>query len=142
MTTMETETTDTISQIADSTSAYLERLQQSHERFAEVVGSVRARNARISDKFIETIIAGQRDALELGKTVAAQPAAFGKNLEAVMQSLTAAQERALELSKTLYRAQTEAAADARALTERLLDSSKNFGKPFGKISALWMPAAK
>ncbi len=129
---------------AETTSAYLERLESSHTRFAEAVGSARERSARVADKVIENLLASQRDALALGKTLASQPTEYGKNVEAFLHSLTSAQERALELAKTVYRANNEIAADARAAAGRALESGKSLGKPFENLNltSLWMPAAK
>ena len=142
MTTTKTQANEAINKISESTNAYIERLQQGHEKFAEVVDTARTRTALINDKLIETIIAGQRDALDFGKAVAAQPTEFGKNLEAAMQALTAAQERAVDLTKVFYRVQADAAADARAIASRLFEGSKSFAKPFEKITAMWLPSTK
>lgn len=129
-------------QFAETTTAYLERLESGHARFAEAVGTARERAARVTDKLLENLLAGQRDALVLGKTLVAQPTEYGKNVEAFLHSLTGAQERALEFAKTLYRANNEFAADARAAATSAVESGKNFGKPFEQFSQLWMPTAK
>jgi hypothetical protein len=127
---------------AETTSAYLERLECGHTRFVEAVGSARERATRVTDKLVENLLAGQRDALALGKTLAAQPTEYGKNVEAFLHSLTSAQERALELAKTVYRTNNEIAADARAAAAKALESSKTFAKPFEGLTSLWTPAAK
>lgn len=136
---MATRKSDTL-KFAETTSAYLERLESSHTRFAEAVGSARERAARVTDKLLENLLASQRDALSLGKTLAAQPTEYSKNVEAFLQSLTSAQERALELAKTVYRTNNEIAADARAAAGRALESGKTLGKPFENLTSLWMPA--
>jgi hypothetical protein len=133
---------DAAAQIQDNATAYLDKLLGSHERFVEAVGTARARAARVADKFVETLLAGQRDALELGKAVAAEPAAYAKHMEAFVQSLSTAQERALELAKIVYREQTDAAGEARAITERAFEAGKTLGQPFGKLAGQWLPAAK
>ncbi len=127
---------------AESTAAYLERLECGHTRFVEALGSARERSARVTDKLVENLLAGQRDALTLGKTLAAQPTEYAKNIEAFLHSLTSAQERALELAKTVYRTNSEIAADARAAAANAVESGKSFGKPFEQLTSLWMPAAK
>lgn len=129
-------------QIKDNTNAYLERLLCSHERFADALGTARARRARVADKCLELLLAGQRDAIVLSKGLVSQPAAYGKNMEAFLQSLSTAQERALELAKAVYREQTDAAAEARAVAERAFAASKTLAQPFEKFSGMWMPAAK
>ena len=128
--------------LSETTSAYLERLENGHSRFAEALGSARERAARVTDQLVENLLASQRDALTLGKTLAAQPTEYGKNVEAFLHSLTSAQERALELAKTVYRTNNEIAADARAAASRALESGKTFGKPFENFTNLWTSAAK
>lgn len=127
---------------AETTSAYLERLECGHTRFAEAVSSARERAARVTDKVLENLLASQRDALALGKTLASQPTEYGKNVEAVLHSLTSAQERALELAKTVYRTNNEIAAEARAAAASAIESGKTLAKPFENLTSVWMPAAK
>ena len=135
-------TTESPQQFADSANAYIERLEQGHGRYAERFATARARNARIADKFVESMMAGQRDALELTKAVTADPTAYGKNMEAIMQSMSTAQERALDAAKTLYREQAEATAELRTIAEKMFESSKGLAKPFEKMTSMWMPATK
>jgi hypothetical protein len=142
MTSNKSATSEVVDQVKHSADAYLERLLSSQERFAEAVGTARARTARVSDKFFEVLFANQRDAIALGRAVVAQPAAYGKNMEAIVQSFTSAQERALDLAKTLYREQTDAAAEARALAERALEAGKAMGKPFEKLTEAWTSTEK
>ena len=132
----------TAPQFAETTAAYLERLESGQARFAVALGSARERAARVTDKLVENLLASQREALNLGKTLAAQPTEYGKNVEAVLHSLTSAQERALELAKTMYRTNSEIATEARAAAARALESGKTLGKPFAHLTSMWMPAAK
>ncbi len=142
MATKKSTKTEIPQKIADSATAYIERIAESHERFAEGVETTRERNARIADKFIEAMIAGQRDAIKLTRTVAAAPTDYSKNMEAVMESFSTAQERTLDVAKTLYREQAEAGAELRGLLERTFESSKAFTKPFEKMNEMWAQAAK
>ena len=142
----------TAPQFAETTAAYLERLESGQVRFAEALSTARERAARVTDKLVENLLASQRDVLNLGKTLAAQPTEYGKNVEAVLHSLTSAQERALELAKTAYRNNSEMVVEARAAAARALESSKTLGKPFAHLTSVckpfahltsvWMPAAK
>lgn len=127
---------------AATTAANLERIESGHARFVEAVSTVRERTARVTDKLVENLLADQREALTLAKTFVAQPSEYGKNIEAVLHALAAAQERALEFAKTVYRANNEVAADARAAASRVLESGTGLGKPFENLTSLWMKAAK
>lgn len=132
----------TAPQFAETTAAYLERLESGQARFAAALGSARERAARVTDKLVENLLASQRDALNLGKTLAAQPTEYGKNVEVVLHSLTSAQERALELAKTMYRTNSEIATEARAAAARALESGKTLGKPFAHLTSMCMPTAE
>ena len=127
---------------AETTAVYLERLESGHARFAEAIGSARERSARVTDKLLENLLASQRDALALSKTFVAQPTEYGKNVEAVLHSLSTAQERVLDFAKTVYRTNSEMAVEARAVAARALEASKGLGKPFEGFTSLWKPAAE
>lgn len=142
MATKKSEATEVAEQVTSSAHAMIERMITSHERFTEALTVSRARTSRMTDKFFEIVLAGQRDAIELGKSMSVDPSAYGKNMEAIMHSLTTAQERALDLAKTVYQEQTEAATEARALAERALEASKTLAKPFEKFNPLLAAASK
>ena len=135
-------TTETSSKIKDTTHAYLDRLEQGHERFAAAIAATRERSARVTEKFIDGVLAGQRDALALGKTVISEPTAVGKNMETFLQSLSAAQERALDLAKAVYHVNTEITCNLRDAATRVIEANKKFGAPFEKLAQVWTPAAK
>ncbi|MEQ8662372.1 MAG: hypothetical protein RLW62_16270 [Gammaproteobacteria bacterium] len=142
MATKKPATPDVPKQLTESTTAYLERLMEGHETFTAALAATRARNARVADKFFSALIDSQRDAISLGKTLAAEPTAYGKNMEAMMQSMTAAQERALELAKTLYKEQTEATGELRSATEKAFESAREFVPPMDQLTSLWPAATK
>jgi lipoate synthase len=135
-------TTEVPHKIVESTMAYLDRLGEGHEKYAEAVKTLRERNARVADVFTDAMMTGQREAIELSKTLAAEPTAYAKNMDTLVQAMSGVQERALEVAKTLYREQAEAAGEYRAVAEKTFEASKAFGKPFEKMTAMWMPAAK
>ena len=128
--------------IAESADQLLERVTARQERVAEVISTTRARNTRISEELFKTVIAGQREALALGKTIAAEPMAYNKNISAFVNSMTAAQERALEVSKLVIREQSEALAETRAAAEKAFSGLKALTQPFEKMTSMWFPAAK
>lgn len=129
-------------QFAESANAYVERLAQSHERLTSAFETARARNARLADKFFQAMVAGQRDALALGKTVIAEPTAYAKNIEAFLNSMSAAQERALDVAKTVYREESDAAGEMRDAAQRAFESAKTWLPAADKLSAFWNPASK
>lgn len=128
--------------VQDTVNTYIDRLMEGHTRLAAAVGTTRERNARVADKMIDTVLSGQREALELTKTFVSQPTAYGKNMEAFMQSLTNAQERTIDLAKTVYKEQAEATAEARELVEPLIPDAAAFGKPFEKVTEMFSKTAR
>ena len=135
-------TTEIPEKIAESATAYLERLSDGHEKFSEALQTIRDRNARVADKFFDAWLSSQRDAIELSKSFAAEPAAYGKNMDAVLQAMTSAQERALDVAKTVYREQADTAGEIRTAAEKSFEATKTFSKPFEKMTSLWAPAAR
>ena len=120
---------------------YFDQIAKMNERVAESLSEARARNDRILDQVIDSTIAGQQDLLSLGRSLAAAPTDYTKNLQLIMDVMTRSQERALELGKTLYREQSEAGS---AVTEGVNDfyGSLNLGEadwraPYRKMAELW-----
>ena len=142
MTTKTTDATEVAQTVNAATQSIIERLQTGHERFAEALCTSRARSARVADKFVEILLAGQREAIELSKSISIEPTAYGKNMETFVQSLSTAQERMLDLAKTVYREQAEAAVAVRGLAERAIESGKTFTKTFEQFNPLRAAADK
>jgi len=142
MATKKSTTPEVPQQITESATAYLDSLMQGHETFAAALEASRARSARVADKFFSALIDSQRDAISLGQAMAAAPTAYGKNMEAMMHSMTAAQERALDLAKAVYKEQAEATGELRSATEKALESAREFVPPVEKFTSLWTSAGK
>jgi hypothetical protein len=119
---------------------YSERLLAGHERMTEAMQAARSRGIRVNEEITDWIVAGQRDTLELGKRLADDPTAYAKNMEAVLESLTSAQERALNLAKVLYREQAESTTALREYVGPMFTSSKNFGETAKKLASFWTGA--
>lgn len=128
--------------IADSANDYIERLAKGHDKLTESVQTARERNARIADKIFESVVAGQRDALDVTKKIVSEPTAYGKNMETMVNSMTAAQERTMDVVKAIYREQSEAAAEMRGYFENTFEGGKVFTQPFEKMQEMWAAAAK
>lgn len=128
--------------ITNSARAYVERMADSHQRLLSGLETARARHTRIADTLFEASLAAQREAIELTKSVVDEPTAHSKNIEAVMDSLNLAQQRALDVGKTLYREQAEVGAEIRGAYEKYFAASGDLTKPFQKMTEMWMSAAK
>lgn len=134
--------TEAGTKVKESVDSYLDRLMEGHARMAKALETARERNARVTDKFVEAVLGSQREALELTKSFVAAPTAYGKNMEAFMQSMTNAQERTIDLAKVVYKEQTEATAQAREMVEPLIPNAASFGKPFEKMAGMISGAAR
>lgn len=129
-------------QFAESANTYLEKLAESHERMTAGIAAMRERNQRIADKLVEATVAAQRDAIALSRTIVASPTDYSKNMEAVMDTMSTAQDRTLDVAKTVYREQAEYGSEFRGMFERAFEAGKGFTKPFEKMNEMWSQAAK
>jgi hypothetical protein len=126
--------------------SYFDGLEKSQKQLAEDVITARARSTRIMDSFLQTMAKSQTDMLELSRAVAAAPTDYKANLERVMETMTRRQECAIELSKTLYREQSEMTS---AMTERaqemfssMKDVNYDWAAPYKSMASFWTAGAK
>ncbi len=142
-TTKKAETTGNIKKPVDS---YFDVLTDTSEKVAEGFSKARARNTRILDKFLETVEKGQKDMLELSRTIAAEPTAYKANLERAMETMTRRQECALDFGKTLYKEQSELGAAVSERAEILFAPFKNadydWTAPYKSMTEFWSVSAK
>lgn len=150
-TTKKTEAKETVKEtvkdkVQSTMDSYFDGLADSSEKFAASVSTARARNARIMDKFIETMENGQKDMLELSRAIAAAPTDYKANLQLAMDTMNRRQECALEFGKTLYREQSEMTSEAseraKEMFAPLRTADFDWMAPYKQMTAFWAPSAK
>ena len=105
----------------------LDRIAENQNRLIEAVETARDRTRRVTDEYAKSVAEAQREAIALTRELASHPTAAGKNMEAILESTTAAQARAMEMTKMLYREQVEATEEFQKMMQPLFESTKGLG---------------
>ncbi len=129
-----------------SVDSYFETMEKGAEKMAESFAQARERNTRIMNQFVESVTAGQKDFIELGRTVATQPTDYRANTQAMLDTMNRRQACALELGKTVYKEQSEVSS---AVSENmgkvfapLNTANYDWTAPYKKMAECWVPATK
>lgn len=123
---VEEQVSETVEKVGKTVENVLEKLVENQSRLVDAAATARDRSRRVTDEYVKSVADAQRDALELTKALAAHPTATGENIEAIMEAATAAQARAMEITKLFYREQAEATAELQKLVAPLFESTKGF----------------
>ena len=120
---------------------YFDGLEKTGEQVAANMADARARNGRIMDEVIATTLASQKDMLNLNREVTTSPTDYRKNLGLTLDVLMKFQERSLQLSKSIYKEQSELAAKTSAQLEEAF-GEMNYSKldpfaPYKKVAEFW-----
>jgi hypothetical protein len=119
-------------------STYIDNLIAGQEKLTESFEAAGKRSLRVSEEIMAAIIAGQRDVVDLSKSLAAEPRAYAKNMNAAMDMFIGMQQRSLAVAKILYREQSDAADIAKTAWEPMLASTAELRSKFRELSAAWM----
>jgi len=129
-----------------SVDSYFETMEKGAEKMAESFAQARERNTRIMNQFVESVTAGQKDFIELGRTVATQPTDYRANTQAMLDTMNRRQACALELGKTVYKEQSEVSSavseNMGKLFAPLKNASYDWTAPYKKMAEYWIPATK
>ncbi len=129
-----------------SVESYFETLAENSEKVAEDFAAMRERNTRVMDHFVESITSGQKDLIELGRTMAAQPSDYKSNMQELLDMMNRRQACALELGKAIYREQSEMSAVVTQRMEKMFEPMKalrtDWTAPYKKMAEYWVPNAK
>lgn len=139
-------TVETTTNAKYSVDSYFENLAKGAEKMADSFAVARERNARIMDQFVHSVTSGQKDFIELGRTVAGQPTEYRANMQAMLDTMNRRQACALELGKTIYKEQSDATAVVTEGMGKILEPIRNAGvdftAPYKKMAEYMAPAAK
>lgn len=129
-----------------SVDSYFEGLAKGAEKMADSFSVARDRNARIMDQFVESVTSGQKDFIELGRTMASQPTDYRANTQLFLDTMNRRQACALELGKTIYKEQADATSAITERMEKMVEPMRaaglDFTAPYKKMAEYWAPAAK
>lgn len=122
----------------EAVNTYLDTLTEGHQKMTEALKEARTRGLRVSEELVDSILAGQRDILELSKRLALNPTDIAGNMKAVLEAATTAQERALAFAKLMYREQSDVSGELRKMFQSVFDNSTNVGQTARKLASFWI----
>lgn len=103
---------------------YYDALIASYDILTDAVTRANERGLKVTQQFVADVAKGQREALELGKKLAGEPADLGQFYSAVLEATTAAQGRALAFTQAAYQEALGAGTAARETVEKLVEANK------------------
>ncbi len=143
---MATSKTETAAESKYSLENYFSTMAENAEKLAETFATMRERNQRVMDQFVESVTSGQKDFIELGRTMAAQPSDYKSNMEHMLDTLYRRQACALELGKVIYKEQSDMSVAATERMEKMFEPMKamnmDWTAPYKKMAQYWVPASK
>ncbi|MFK7863290.1 MAG: hypothetical protein AB8B95_03585 [Pseudohongiellaceae bacterium] len=129
-----------------SLDSYFENMNKGAEKMAEGFAVARERNARIMDQFVESVTSGQKDFIELSRTVASQPTDYRSNMQLMLDTMNRRQACALEFGKAVYREQSDMSSTVTENMNKLFapmrDAGIDWTAPYKKMAEYWVPSAK
>ena len=131
----------TVEKVGKTVENVLDKLVENQTRLIEAATTARDRSRRVTDEYLRSLAETQRDMLDLTKKVAANPTAYKSNIEAFLESTTATQSRAMELTKMFYREQADATANFQQPVAPLFESTKGFADISKNFQTFWQKSA-
>ncbi|WP_322796911.1 hypothetical protein [Tepidiforma sp.] len=122
----------------ESLQKYYDTLIANYDILVEALEKASAHNLNVARQFASDVVAGQRQALELGKKLAAQPADLPAISAALFEATTAAQGRALSFAQAALQEALASGADTRELIQRLLEANREFAANSAELARQWM----
>jgi DNA anti-recombination protein RmuC len=107
---------------------YFEALTESYDAIIDAIKAGNERGYRVSNNLLAEAQRGQREAVELGRTFAADPTDVGAFYRAMMESTTKAQGRALELARQMFDELSESRTESRDVIEKVVKAQRAAGE--------------
>lgn len=119
---------------------YYDSLIASYDLLVDAVAKANDRGIKVTKQFATDVARGQREALELGRKLAAEPSDIGQFYTAVLEATTAAQGRALAFTQTAYSEALGASGEARETVEKLVKANQDTAKAAVEVARTWTTA--
>ena len=107
---------------------YFEALTESYDAIIEAIKAGNERGFRVSNNLLAEAQRGQREAVELGRTFAADPTDVGGFYRTMMESTTKAQGRALELTRQMFDEMSDSRNEGREVIEKIVKANRAAGE--------------
>jgi hypothetical protein len=92
---------------------------------------------KVTKQFAGDVAKGQREALELGRKLAAEPTDLGQFYTAVLEATTSAQGRALAFAQVAYQEALGAGGEARTTVEQLVEANRETATAAVEVAKSW-----
>ena len=109
-------------------SKYFDALLESYDILVDAVSRANERGLKVSQTLVSDVVKGQREAIELSRKLASEPADVGQFYTALLESATAAQGRVLTFAQNAYQEALAAGTDARETVEKLVEANRETTK--------------
>ncbi len=126
--------------INDQVQKYYDALIESYDVLVDAVNKSNERGIKMSKQFATDVVTGQREALELGRKLAADPTDFGQLYSAVLEATTTAQGRALAFTQAAYQEAMGASTDTRETIQKLVEVNRETSSAAVKVAQNWAAA--
>jgi len=103
---------------------YFDSLLATYDILVDAIDKANERGLKVSRQLAADVVKGQRDAIELGRTLASEPGDYSKFYNALLSSSTEAQGRALAFTQTAYQEAIAAGTDARDTVSKLVEANR------------------
>ncbi len=107
---------------------YFDSLLASYDILVDAVEKANERGSKLTRQFTADVVKGQREAIELGKKFAGQPADYSNFYSTMLEATTEAQGRALTFAQAAYQEAVDAGTDARETMTKLVESNQETGR--------------
>ena len=124
----------------DQVQKYYDSLLASYDVLVDAVSKANERGFNVTKQFASDVARGQREAIELGKKLAAEPADISHFYAAVLEATTAAQGRALAFTQAAYQEALTAGGDAREVVQKLVEVNKETAQAAVEVARTWATA--
>ena len=124
----------------DQVQKYYDALIETYDVLVDAIEKSNERGIKMSKQFATDVIKGQREALELGRKLAAEPTDFGQFYSSVLEATTAAQGRALAFTQAAYQEAIGASTDTRETIQKLVEVNREASSAALKVAQSWATA--
>lgn len=116
---------------------YYDALIASYDILTDALAKAGDRGITVTRQFVTDVAKGQREALELGRKLTAEPGEVGKYYTAVLEATTSAQGRALAFAQVAYEEALGASTEARATVEKLVEANRETAQAAVEVARNW-----
>lgn len=112
----------------DTIDRFFDAVNEAYDALLDAAKAANDRGYRISRRFIDDIERGQRDLLDMARTVATTPRDVAGFYSASMRTLTSAQGRLLDLTRQFVDEISEGQREGRDTLRRVIEANRTAGQ--------------